>query len=73
MATFDKMIKDEDLLYNLFVSHVKNEIHMMIKPEIDKVINNAVDQAAKSLKGTLQQYYDPSTFLQNVKIIVEKR
>lgn len=73
MATFDKAIKDENLLYDLFVEHVKNEIHKMIKPEIDKIINNAVDQAAESLKGTLQQYYDPSTFLQNVKIIVEKR
>lgn len=73
MATFEKTIKDENLLYNLFLEHVKNEIHKMIKPEIDKIINNAVDQAAVSLEGTLRQYYDPSTFLQNVKIIVEKK
>jgi hypothetical protein len=45
----------------------------MIKPEIDKIINDAVDQAAISLEGALHQYYDPSSFMKTVKVIVETK
>ena len=73
MATTGQFLADEKLLYNLFVEHVKNEIHKMIKPEIDKIINEAVDQAAISLEGALHQYYDPSSFMRTVKVVVEKK
>ena len=66
--------EQDDLLYNLYLEHVKNEIYIKIKPEIDKVINQCLNEAVKSLEGTIRQMYDPTDYSKTFKIIlIDKR
>jgi hypothetical protein len=77
MATTEQFLAKNDMLYNLFVEHVKNEIRKSIEPEVKRMVENivdtAIDQAAASMQGQLQQYYDPSSFMKTVKVIVVKK
>jgi hypothetical protein len=65
--------KQGDLLYMLYLEHVKNELRKTIQPEIDRVIDKCLDEAVKSLEGTIHQQYNPADYGRTFKIIIEKK
>jgi hypothetical protein len=72
MATYTDETK-EDLLYNLYIMHVKNQIHEKIKLEIQKVIDKAVDDAVDSLSVQLHSDYNYMMDQKTFKFIIEKK
>ena len=62
-----------DLLYNLYIIHVKEKIHQKIGPEIQKVIDKAVDEAVDSLSIQLKSEYNLMMDQRTFKFIVEKK
>lgn len=66
--------KDENnLLYQLYVEHVKKQLRDKIQPEVDRVVNQCIDDAVNSLNAQLHQTYDPMTFGKTFKIILENK
>ena len=70
---FDNYLKDNDLLYNLYVEHVKKELRDRLQPMADKIVNDCVEQAADSLKGSVESVYDSMNFGYTFRVILENK
>ena len=65
--------EEGNLLYQLYVEHVKKQLRDTIQPEVDRVVNQCIDDAVNSLNVNLHQMYDPMNMGKTFKIILEKK
>jgi predicted RNase H-related nuclease YkuK (DUF458 family) len=73
MASHMSEKQEGDILYQLYVENVKKEIRNKVAPEVERVVNECVDAAVKSLEIQLHQAYNFDTMGKTFKLIVEKK
>ena len=70
---FDNALKDNDLLYELYVQHVKNELRDRLKPIADKILDECVEEAAKSMQGHIESVYSAFDYGHTFRVILENK
>ena len=63
----------DDLLFNLFEEHVKQELRKALSPVISQVVDSCIEEAVKSMGATLYSHYDVGGLGKTIKIIMEKK
>lgn len=73
MASYVTPGVENDLMYDLFVKHVKDQIREKIQPEVDRILDECVDLAVKSLNGEIHRHYDYLKSETTFKFVLEKK
>lgn len=69
----DQKKADANLMFRLFEDHVKKQMKDALRPDLEKILDEAVDSAVASLKVTVETMYQMHTNENLVRIILDDK
>ena len=69
----DQKKADATLMFRLFEDHVKKQMKDALRPDLEKILDEAVDSAVASLKVQIETMYQMHTNENLVRIILDDK
>ena len=73
MIISDKKFEDGKLMLHLFEEHVKRQLREILQPHIEGALNEAIEQAMKSMQPSIEIMYHAQNSERLVRIILDDK
>jgi hypothetical protein len=73
MVSLDRTFKENDaeLMHRLFEDHVKRQMKDALRPQMEQILDEAVEKAVASIQTSINSVYSAHTNERLVRIILE--